>query len=424
LVGGLLTICDEAHRTAGSKNKNVYTLVHDNQKIPSDKRLYMTATPKVIATSLKNKLGDEYELLCDMSNPKVFGEEAFRMTFGEAIDKGILVDYKIIGIGVTDKQVKGFIENRNYIGSISVDELAHNFALDLVMNKYNAFHALSFHSRVHLAKEFANRNKIFFQETFAEYVEGKQTTTYRAKVLHNFKNSPKAIVSNARCLTEGVDVPTIDLIYFCDPKTSKIDIVQASGRALRTDFSRKKEMGYIVVPLFHHIEEDIEKEIKRKPIFNYLIQVVRSLCDQDERLQQEIDKIAYHKGKSGTSRIEIDISDSEAEKIIKFEGIEKKLRQVLFDEIIKKNKDTWEVMFMRLTDFIAQHGHMNVSRSENQQLQNWIYERRRRNREGTLDPKQKKRLDAIGFDWKNEQFREQTDLDEIWWKRYDKLIDF
>ncbi len=419
-----LTICDEAHRTAGSKNKNVYTLIHDNVKIPSDKRLYMTATPKVATTSLKTKLGDEYELLCDMSNPEVFGEEAHRMSFGEAIDKGILVDYKIIGIGVTDKQIKEFIEKQNYTGEFTLKDIAHNFALDLVMNKYSAFHALTFHSKVHLAKEFAERNQLFFEKTFSEYVEGNQTTTYRSKVLHNFKTSPKAVVSNARCLTEGVDVPTIDLIYFCDPKTSKIDIVQASGRALRTDKNANKEMGYIVVPLFHHIDEDIETEIKRKPIFNYLIQVVRSLCDQDERLQAEINAIAFQKGKRESSKIEIELPDSETERIIKFEGLEQKLRTVLFDEIIEKNKDNWEIMFMRLKEFLAEHGHMNVSRSDDKQLQNWIYERRRSNREGRIDPKQKRRLDEIGFDWKSEQLQSITDFDEIWWNNYEKLIDF
>lgn len=395
-----LTICDEAHRTAGSKNKNVYTLIHDNLKIPSVKRLYMTATPKVATTSLKTKLGDEYELLCDMSNPEVFGEEAYRMTFGEAINKGILVDYKIIGIGVTDKQIKHFIDSRNYIGDITIDELANNFSLDLVMNKYKAFHALTFHSRVHLAKEFSNRHKTFFKETFAEHVEGKQTTTYRAKVLHSFKNEEKAVVSNARCLTEGVDVPTIDLIYFCDPKTSKIDIIQASGRALRIDSSGKKTMGYIVVPLFHHSEEDVEHAIKQKPIFNYLIQVVRSLCDQDERLQAEIDAIAYKKGKHSSSKINIEFPDSETERIIKLEGLEKKLKNVLFDEIIEKNKNNWEVMYMRLKEYFDKHGHSNVpARYKDKMLGTWVVKQRVDKRKGKISSTRKNLLDKLNFDW-------------------------
>ena len=174
----------------------------------------MTATPKVVSTKLKSRLGEDYELLCDMSNPDVYGTEAFRMSFGKAIEEGILVDYKIIGIGVTDKQIKKFIEDRNYIGEISIDELAHNFALDLVMNKYQAFHAISFHSKVKFAQEFALRHKKFFETVFSESVNGKQSTTYRARVLRDFKNSDVGLVTNARCLTEGVDVPTIDLIYF------------------------------------------------------------------------------------------------------------------------------------------------------------------------------------------------------------------
>jgi len=420
-----ITICDEAHRTAGSKNKNVFTLVHDNKNIPSRKRLYMTATPKVVSTKLKTRLGEDYELLCDMSNPNVYGDEAFRMSFGEAIDQGILVDYKIIGIGVTDKEVKKFIEERNYIADdISITDIAHNYALNMVMNKYNAFHGLSFHSRVRYAKDFALRHKTFFEKIYSEHVEGKQSTTYRTKVLHEFKNSNKGIVSNARCLTEGVDVPTIDLIYFCDPKTSKIDIVQASGRALRTDSSGTKERGYIVVPIFHHIEDNIEAEIKRKPIFHHLIQVVRSLCDQDERLQAEINDIAFKKGKRNYSKIEIDFSDDDTERIIKFEGLEKKLRNVLFDEIIEKTKTFWDVMFKNLEAFIQENGHMNVSKRQDKQLGNWIYEQRRQNRAGKLSKFKKEKLNSINFDWKSEEFREITDLDEIWWASYEKLIDY
>jgi superfamily II DNA or RNA helicase len=420
-----ITICDEAHRTAGSKNKNVFTLVHDNKYIPSNKRLYMTATPKVVSTKLRTRLGEDYELLCDMSNPSVYGDEAFRMSFGEAIEQGILVDYKIIGIGVTDKEVKKFIEERNYVADdISITDIAHNFALNMVMNKYSAFHGLSFHSRVVYAKDFALRHKAFFEEIYSEHVEGKQSTTKRAKVLFEFKNSKKGIVSNARCLTEGVDVPTIDLIYFCDPKTSKIDIVQASGRALRTDTSGTKKMGYIVVPIFHHIEENLEAEIKRKPIFHHLIQVVRSLCDQDERLQAEINDIAFKKGKRNYSKIEIDFSDDDTERIIKFEGLEKKLRNVLFDEIIEKTKTFWDVMFKNLEAFIRENGHMNISKKQDKQLGNWIYEQRRQNRARKLTKFKKEKLNSIGFDWKSEEFREITDLDEIWWTSYEKLIDY
>ncbi len=414
-----LVICDEAHRTAGSKNKNTFTLVHDNANIPALKRLYMTATPKVVSTKLKTRLGEDYELLCDMSNPDVYGLEAFRMSFGQAIDEGILVDYKIIGIGVTDKQIKKFIEERNFIGEISIDELAHNFALDLVMNKYKAFHAISFHSKVKYAQDFAIRHKQFFETIFSESVNGKQTTTYRARVLRDFKNSEIGLVTNARCLTEGVDVPTIDLIYFCDPKTSKIDIVQASGRALRTNKAKNKELGFIVVPIFHHIDEDVEKEIKKKPIFDHLIQVIRSLCDQDERLQAEINDIAFKKGKKSNSKIQIDFSDNETEKIVKLEGLEKKVKDVLFDEIIEKTSDSWEVNFREFEEsknYRSEWPYISKENLETKSLGIWCGVQRREYANNILKENRKKKLSEAGFIW--EPFEEK------WESKFNQLTLF
>lgn len=399
-----LIICDEAHRTAGSKKKNTFTIVHDNQKLNAVKRLYMTATPKVASTSLKTKLGEDYSLLCDMSNPDIFGTEAYRMSFGEAIEKGILVDYKIIGIGVTDKDIKKYIQERELIGQITAEDLAHNFALNLVMNKHNALHGLTFHSRVILAQEFAIRHEKYFDKIYSESVNGKQTTSYRKRILDEFKNSKKGIVSNSRCLTEGVDVPTIDLIYFCDPKSSKIDIVQASGRALRKDPTGKKKQGLIVVPVFHHIDQDVEIEIKNNPIFNYLIQVVRALCDQDERLEAEINNLSSKKGKRTNSKIEIDFSNEETERIIILEGLETKLKESLFDIIIEKNRtpaSRWDDNYQILVKYFKKEGHSNVPSRYilDKTLGTWAVAQRVNKNKNALSLKQIDKLDLLNFNW-------------------------
>ena len=418
-----LVVCDEAHRTAGSKDKNTFTLVHFDKNLPAKKRLYMTATPKIVSKKLKRKLGEDYELFCDMSNPEIFGEEAYHMTFGEAIDKKILVDYKIIGIGVTDKQIKQQIEERRYLGNYTADELANNYALDLVMTNYQAFHSISFHSKVLLAQNFSKRHKDFFENVYSKSVDGNQTTALRSKILHEFKESPKGLVSNARCLTEGVDVPSIDLIYFCDPKSSVVDIVQASGRALRLDPSGKKEWGYIVVPIFHHEDQDVELEIKKKPIFQHLIQVIRSLCDHDERLRAEINEIAYKRGKNENSRIKLDFSGSTIENIIKLEGIEEKVRDVLFDEIIEKTSSNWELRFQHLKEYIEKNGHSTISKkdSDNSDLYYWVTSLRKTYYEGRIEYAKKKRLNEIKFDWKGELRREIYDLAENWKQIYSKL---
>jgi superfamily II DNA or RNA helicase len=423
-----LVICDEAHRTSGSKKKNQFTLVHDDNIIRAKKRLYMTATPKVVSNKLKTSLGEDYDLLCDMSNPEIFGNEAFRMSFAEAIKEKILVDYKIIGIGVTHKQVKEFIDKKRYINNkYSIDEIAHNYALNNVMEKYSAFHSISFHSKVSYARNFAERHNSFFQDTiFSRYVEGNQPTSYRLSILNQFKNSRIGVVSNARCLTEGVDVPIIDMIYFCDPKTSKIDIVQASGRALRKDKHGVKTEGYIVVPIFHYINEDIEKEIDKKPYFQNLVSVIRSLCDQDERLQAEINEIAFNRSEKKSKHIQITYDDYEIERIIKLEGLETKIKDFLFDQIIEKTRNNWEVLYNKLVEYKKVYGDTEVSRRQPgmQHLSYWVYDQRRLFHLGKLNSEKIKRLEELGFDWKGENRREITNIDELWRHSYEKLLTY
>lgn len=423
-----LIVCDEAHRTAGGAKQNTFAIVHDQTKIRGKKRLYMTATPRVVSVQLKAKLGHDYALLCDMSNPDIYGAEAFRMSFAEAIEQKILVDYKIIGIGVTQKQVKQFIDQRRYVTEeYDLKEIADNYALSLVMDKYSAFHAITFHSQVAKAREFSERhNNYFGQDVYANHVSGKDKTSKRAAILKRFKNNVKGVVSNARCLTEGVDVPVIDLIYFCDPKNSKIDIVQASGRALRKDRHGQKPIGYIVVPIFHHIDEDIEKEIEKKPYFQNLIQVIRSLCDQDERLQAEIDEVAFNKGERISKRLVVDYGDSEIEKIITFEGIEKEVKKYLFDQIIEKTRDNWNVMFSNLVKFKKIYGITNVTRKHQgfETLRWWVQAQRDNYFKKKLSPFQIKKLNEIGFEWKGKQRREITDRFEIWMLSYRKLVQY
>ena len=159
------TFCDEAHKTAGI-GKSKFNLVHDNARIPSKFRLYATATPRIVNASARKKLEDDFEYVYDMNDPNVFGKELYRMTFKHAIDQDILVDYKIVAIGVTDDEIQAHIEQRTWIGDkVSMDDLASNYALKLVMDNYNANHGLTFHSRIKYAQEFAERHKKLFSDT-------------------------------------------------------------------------------------------------------------------------------------------------------------------------------------------------------------------------------------------------------------------
>lgn len=391
-----LTFCDEAHKTAGV-GKNKFSLVHDNNLVPSKYRLYATATPRIVKETLKKKLGDDLKYAYDMNDPNTFGYEFHRMTFKDAIEENILVDYKIVAIGVNSDELKDYIEQRRFVDEkLSIDELANNYALEHVMKKYNANHGLTFHSRVKIAQEFAHRHGQLFTSTKTFSVNGEQPTSYRNLVLEEFKNSEKAIVSNARCLTEGVDVPTIDLVYFCDPKNSKVDIVQAVGRALRK--KEGKKLGLIVVPIYHSKKDEVESSISAGS-FKNLLQVIRSLCDQDERLQDEINFLAFGKGKRKSNKIDIISSRfiEEQDKII-LEGFEEKLKNSLFDQIIEKSSNNWDLWYLNLKNYLDANKDY-PSKKDDKDLYNWIANQRNRKKNGTLKNEELRKLNAIGFVW-------------------------
>lgn len=387
--------CDEAHKTAGI-SKGIFGLVHDNGKIPAKRRLYATATPRIVKESLKKKLGDDLKFTHDMNDPETFGEEFYRMTFKNAIDENILVDYKIVAIGVNDLQLAEYLKERRFVNDkISIDEVANNYALDYVMNKYSANHALTFHSRVKLAKDFSTRHSNLFKNTTSFSVDGTQPTSTRNQILNEFKNSQKAIISNARCLTEGVDVPAIDLVYFSDPKNSKVDIIQAVGRALRK--KEGKKLGYIVVPIYHSNNEDVENSISQGS-FKNLLQVIRSLCDQDERLQDEINSIAFGKGKKRAKKIDIITSFDEEIDSLHLIGFEEKLRESLFDQIIYKTSNNWDVWFLELKNYIEQNNNY-PSKEENKELYAWVSQQRNKKKKGQLKFVEIRKLDSINFAW-------------------------
>ncbi|MEN8810237.1 MAG: Helicase associated domain protein, partial [Flavobacteriales bacterium] len=387
--------CDEAHKTAGI-SKGVFGLVHNNSKIPAKRRLYATATPRIVKESIKKKLGDDLKYTHDMNDPETFGEEFYRMSFKDAIDENILVDYKIVAIGVNDLQLANYLQERRYVDkNISIDEVANNYALDYVMTKYIANHALTFHSRVKLAKEFALRHSKLFNKTTSFSVDGTQATSIRNQILNEFKNSEKAIISNSRCLTEGVDVPTIDLVYFSDPKNSKVDIIQAVGRALRK--KKGKKLGYIVVPIYHSNNAEVENSISQGS-FKNLLQVIRSLCDQDERLQDEINSIAFGKGKKGSKKIDIISSFDEEIDSLHLIGFEDKLQESLFDQIIYKTSNNWDIWFLELKNYLELNDDY-PSKKDNKDLYAWVSQQRNKRNKGQLKFDEIKKLNSINFAW-------------------------
>lgn len=333
-----LALCDEAHKTAGSR-KGVFGFVHDDTNIRIKKRLYMTATPKILGENAKKQLNEEeVAYVVDMSDPKIFGAEFHHMSFKEAIEQDILVDYEIIAVGVKDAEISNLINERKYVmDNLTADELANNYALEKFMNHYQSSHAITFHSSVAKAKGFQERHQTLFEDIKTHHVNGRQTTNDRMAIQNEFLNSPKSVITNARCLTEGVDVPAIDAVYFADPKNSKVDIVQAVGRTLRRADHLDKKVGYVVVPIFHHNRDALDEAIN-SGVFNNLVSVVRAISSHDERLVDEIRKIKLDKGEHPTKTEHLVFE--EAINLIQFIDMGD-LTERLFDQVISKIKLPW-----------------------------------------------------------------------------------
>lgn len=341
-----LVICDEAHRTAGNSKKDkdskLFSLVHDNAEIISKRRLYMTATPKLYSENLKATAKEKNLTVWSMDDENIFGKEFFRISFKRAIELNCLSDYKLLIFAVSENEVKAamraeiFDEVEKFIEkeygksskeiklSFDVDDIAKLVGTinamskrvtkdseillegDLQpMNKAVAFLPKIVNSKVtaHIFETIENLYKAGLPETErqklitieTEHVDGSMTSGEREESLQKLKNTPKnicKIISNVRCLSEGVDVPSLDAVIFLTPKKSKIDIIQAVGRALR--IAADKNFGYVIVPII--VPSVVNGETKKffeenNEKYATIYEVARMLGAHDETMNVEIERL-------------------------------------------------------------------------------------------------------------------------------------
>lgn len=285
-----LAILDEAHKTVGVKSKSFATLLSDTN-ISIKKRMFMTATERVLKGTNDDMLS--------MDDESVYGKRFYQLTFKDAIHSSpqIISDYKILTIAVTNNQIQEIIQKnkllsdrKNKIEEQYAQSLAAAIALRQATMKYGIKHAISFHKSIKAAESFTklnerlNSSKIDKVRLSSYHISSQKTAGQRSQLLEDFKNEQLALMTNARCLTEGVNVPTIDCVLFADPKQSIVDIVQAAGRALRV--SPGKKYGYIMLPLIVPDEMDLEEFTETSP-FKQVARIVAALSTQDERIVEE-----------------------------------------------------------------------------------------------------------------------------------------
>jgi superfamily II DNA or RNA helicase len=295
-IGFDLAILDEAHKTVGVRSKTFATLLRE-RKFKARRRLFMTATERVFR-------GDSDEVL-SMDNEADYGKCFFQLSYKEAIAQRIISDYKILTIAVSDERVARVIkENRilnlrlRDLDEAEARAVGTGVALKRV-EKQGVTHSISFHSSILAAKRFRDQQDVLNRlrpRTTNLHISSKKTAGERADLLREFVREPQALMTNARCLTEGVDVPAIDCVVFADPKQSRIDIVQAAGRALRRH--RGKDYGRILLPLVVPRGMGF-KEFAETTAFRQVATIVTALSTQDERIADEFRAIQQGRIPSG-----------------------------------------------------------------------------------------------------------------------------
>ena len=329
-----LGIFDEAHKTVGSRKKPFAQLLYD-ENIKVNKRLFMTATER-------NFKGNSIEII-SMDDERIYGSVIDELSFKSALEQKepILTDYKIVSASIQKEEINQMISSNEFVraGSKSwtyeadSSTFAALITLRKMIKKHNIKHIISFHKSIKRAKDFKYLNDEInnidsnYGIVHSFHISGKDSTGTRTDVINRFTYEDPSLITNARCLTEGVDIPQVDAVLFADPKQSKVDIVQAVGRAMRNYENKKtgfkKKLGYIIIPIM--LDSDDEDTITENA-FNDIISVVSAIGMSDERIIAEFQEIA--KGKRGQSRnfeldFELPVGSIKLQTL--YEGIELKI---------------------------------------------------------------------------------------------------
>ncbi|UNB55482.1 DEAD/DEAH box helicase [Mycolicibacterium sp. YH-1] len=308
-----LVIADEAHRCAGPVSSDFATIL-DPQVIKARRRLFMTATPRYFTGRVVREAEEAEFEVASMDNEAAFGPVFHRLGFAEAIELKRLTDYQVAVVGVDDATYRDWAERGRFVtmdGTEVTDArtLAGQIGLAKAMRKYDLRRTISFHSRVKRAREFAvsipeviawmparQRPK---GALWATHASGEMPAGDRYVLLQHLARldeSERGLLTNARCLAEGVDVPTLDGVAFIDPRRSEVDIVQAVGRAIR--LAPDKTVGTIVIPVFIDTNEDPETALDGsafKPVWD----VIKALRSHDDELGKQLDELRRQVGRLG-----------------------------------------------------------------------------------------------------------------------------
>lgn len=416
-------VFDEAHKTTsnkiikrGSKQQFSWNMPLQEKFIKINKRLFMTATLRKTNFKIQNKLGYE-QINFSMKNESQYGRVVDEFTFAKARKEGVICPVKVIVSIVTNEELHFKNISKTAVNieneSVKTEQVAHQIAIKQAIKKYNCKKIFTYHSRCEDAFSFTKNApegiKTHLPNFECAYIDGSMSLSDRDDIMQTFKDTKKGLISNARCLIEGVNIPAVDMVTFVSPKSSAVDIVQASGRAMRVRGLKDKKYGYILLPIFveRFRGEKISRAINRTD-FNVVLKFLKALSDYDETIKEEISfKVINYFRKKGRKQKqrkinkEKEIENTSLEFVGKSFDI-KDIEDSIDLKIINFFGLKFEEYVAELTLYKERFGNTDVpfnSKGKYSELSIWVNKLRTLNRNNYLDNFRRKQLDKIGFNW-------------------------
>ncbi|MDB2556272.1 DEAD/DEAH box helicase family protein, partial [Flavobacteriaceae bacterium] len=330
-----LIICDEAHRTTGvtlaGNDESAFVKVHDNDFLQANKRLYMTATPRLFSDDSKSKADTSDAVLCSMDDEEIYGQEIYRIGFGEAVERGLLTDYKVLVLTLSENDIPHAVQKMvaNSSNEINSDDASKLIGCLNALSKQvlgdNGLikdtdpepmkRAIAFCQNIKISKKITNtfndtsdvyldsvepkqREKLV--NVSSNHIDGTMNAPQRDELLGWLKSTSAdsnecRVLTNVRCLSEGVDVPALDSVLFLSARNSQVDVVQSVGRVMRK--APGKKYGYIIIPVVVPSDVEPSKALDDNDRFRVVWSVLNALRAHDDRFNATINKIDLNKKK-------------------------------------------------------------------------------------------------------------------------------
>lgn len=340
-------VCDEAHRTTGvklsSKDESNFTKIHSNEIVAGKKRLYMTATPRLYGESAKIKASKNDCILCSMDDKAIYGEEFFRVNFSYAVQNGILTDYKVLVLTVSENMIPANIlaevrdknaKEINYDDTGRLIGIINGLSKKILGDKGLTWssdprimkRALAFTHKIGSVQEPGTSKNVasilprlssLYEENLdeeekkqvvhiqAKHVDGSMSAAERNEALSwlaEDADDPQEcrVITNVRCLSEGVDVPALDAVLFLSARNSQVDVVQSVGRVMRSfhkGLSDEKKYGYIIIPVVVPENTKPEDALSDNVSFSVVWDILNALRSHDDHFNAHVNTIALNKDK-------------------------------------------------------------------------------------------------------------------------------